>query len=89
MQCYRETILTVNDAGSPTSTVTVSPDFSYFDVPRRRLDTLCGHGWDFPRTVFNLNDSNQMKRGTGTEAMGWPALGGHLSTDWASNGARG
>ena len=47
-----------------TSTMTASPDFSYFDVPRRRLDTLCGNCWDFARTVFNLNDSNQMKCGT-------------------------
>ena len=74
---------------APTSVVTVSPDFSYFDVPRRRLDTLCGHWWHFARTVLNLNDSNQMKCGTATEAMRGLALDGHLATDWASNGARG
>jgi len=53
-----------------TSKVTVSPDFSYFDVPRGRLDTLRGHWWDFARTAFNLNDSNQMKCRTATEAIG-------------------
>jgi hypothetical protein len=50
MQCYRETILTVN--------VTVAPISVSFDVLRRRLDTLCGNGRGFAPTMFNFNDSN-------------------------------
>jgi hypothetical protein len=73
-------MLSRNDSGgkrrriAATSTETVSPDFNYFDVPRRRLDTLCGNWWDFARTVFNLNDSNLMKRGPQFERLNDPVF---------------